>query len=198
MINKKNKIRKRYILLIVIAILPLFKLIHPNDYCFGVADLILIGGIAVLFFVAFLVVLFYNLYKISLKVELFNYRPILIFIVFGVCLYFGVSFHNQHLFKTKYQSFITADTNDLKGKLVLFTDGTCEFELKYESERYSCFFKGNYLYNKDTLVLQNVQLSDNELPKKFLVKDATLKGFNSDKIFFKQLNKNELETVKTK
>lgn len=189
MINKKNKIRKRYILLIVIAILPLFKLIHPNDYCFGVADLILIGGIAVLFFVAFLVILFYNFYKISLKVELFNYRPILIFVVFGVCLYLGVSFHNKQIFKSEYKAYKTSDTNDFKGKLKLFQDGTCEFELKYESANYSCYFKGTYLNNKDTLVLQNVHLSDNELPKKFLVKGSILKVINSDRIFFEELNK---------
>lgn len=184
MINKKNKIRKRYILLIVIAILPLFKLIHPNDYCFGIADLFIIGAIAVAFFIAFLVVLFYNLYKISLKVELFNYRPILIFVVFGVCLYLGVSYHDQHIFKTESNSFITSSSNDLNGKLLLFTDGTCEFELKYESARYSCFYKGNYFYKKDSLILQNIKLSDDELPKKFLVKEDTLIAFKADKAFF--------------
>ena len=48
------KLRKRYILLILLAILPFYKLIHLDDYCFGDVDLVIIGGFSVLFAIAFI------------------------------------------------------------------------------------------------------------------------------------------------
>ena len=70
------KIRKRYLGLILIALLPLTFLIHFGDYCFGVKELLIITGLAIFFLITFLAILFHNLYSIVLKKELFNYRPI--------------------------------------------------------------------------------------------------------------------------
>ena len=99
------KIRKRYLLLILIALLPLYFLIHTDDYCFGVAELLIIGGLAILFIIVFLVVFFNNLYGISLKRELFDANPLIIAAVYAVLLYLFVNYHDENVFKTKKMVF---------------------------------------------------------------------------------------------
>lgn len=81
-----KKIRKRYLLLIFLALLPFYKLYHPEDYCFGDVDLVIIGGLTILFVITFLSIVFYNLYSIALKKELFNFRPLIIATVFAFFL----------------------------------------------------------------------------------------------------------------
>lgn len=183
--KKKNKIRKRYIFLIFIALLPLFKLIHSNDYCFGVADLLLIAAIGVVFFIAFMVILFYNLYKVSLKRELFNIRPVIIFVVFGISLFFGLKYHDKNIFKTKKEKFVTKENTLPKSELILFTDKT--FELKNIKTEYTCFIKGNYLKKGDTLLFSNFDTSNEILEEKLIVKQDELISENSQRPLFKVL-----------
>lgn len=148
--SRKKTIRKRYIFLIILAIVPFYRFYHEEDYCFGDADLLIIGMLSVVFFIAFLVIFFINLYKISLRIELFNYRPVLILTVFSMALYFALKFHNKNVFKTEKQHFSSiSDAKDLH--LFLFTDKT--FEIKKKFTNYSCYYKGNFSYKGDTLFL---------------------------------------------
>lgn len=186
--RKKRKKTFRYILLIVIALTPLFKLIHLNDYCFGVADLLIISAIAVVFFIAFLVILFYNLYKISLKIELFDFKPLIIFFIFGVSLFFGVKFHDKNIFKTIKMSFINDSDLEKRLELRLFTDKT--FEYKETQIEYSCYNKGHYQFLNDTLRLEFLNTSFDKLEKKFILKDSILESAkNLQKIKFKNIKK---------
>jgi hypothetical protein len=47
------KIRKRYITLILLALLPFYKIIHDKNYCFGDLDLVIIAGFTILYVIAF-------------------------------------------------------------------------------------------------------------------------------------------------
>ena len=86
------KIRKRYILLIILSLLPFYKIIHFDDYCINDVDYFVIAFLSIIVLITFIAILFYNLYQISIQKELFNYRPLLIFVVFSIALYFGIKF----------------------------------------------------------------------------------------------------------
>lgn len=154
------KIRKRYILLILIALLPLFLLIHPDDYCFGVADLLIITGLVILFVIVFLVVVFNNLYSISLRKELFNFRPLIIAAVYAISLFFFVKYHDKNIFKTKSASFKIENITLPSSEIVLFEDNT--FEFKSAFVEYTCVYKGTYKFKKQYLFLDiNTPLKEN-------------------------------------
>lgn len=149
--SKKKVIRKRYLLLILLAILPFYRFYHEDDYCFGDADLVIIGFFVVIFIIAFLVILFNNLYKITLRIELFNFRPIIILGVFCISFFFALKYHNKNVFKEQKQHFISV-TNLEKVDLYLFNDTT--FEIKKKFKNYSCYYKGSFYYKGDTLFLK--------------------------------------------
>ncbi len=154
------KIRKRYVLLILIALLPLYFLIHPDDYCFGVAELLIIGGLVILFIIVFLVVVFNNLYGISLKRELFNFRPLIIAAVYAVSLYLFINYHDENVFKTKKMVFKIEENNTHNAKITLFTDKTFAFKTAYKE--YRCVNKGIFQLKNDTLYLKtNHKLTNN-------------------------------------
>jgi len=146
------KIRKRYILLILIALLPLIHLVHPGDFCYGVTEIIVIGAFALLFVVVFLVVLFNNLYGIALKKELFNYRPVLIAVVYTIVLLFLLCFHDDNLFKTPKLAFKSPATSKTNVRLTLFTDK--DFELKTLYKTYRCINKGTFTMQNDSIYLK--------------------------------------------
>jgi hypothetical protein len=154
------KLRKRYFLLILLALLPFYKLIHLDDYCFGDVDLLAIGALSVLFTIALITIVFYNLYRISLRNELFNFRPLIIAGVFGIALFFGLKYHNKNPFKDIKYSFIANNTRSINSKLLLFTDGT--FELKIIKFKNNCHFRGTYTYKSDSLFFKtNTNLDKN-------------------------------------
>jgi hypothetical protein len=155
------KIRKRYLLLILIALLPLYFLIHPDDYCFGVAELLIIGGLAILFIIVFLVVFFNNLYGISLKRELFDANPLIIAVVYAVFLYLFINYHDENVFKTKKMVFKTEDSTTQNAKITLFTDKTFEFKTVYRE--YRCVNKGVFRLTNDTLYLKTNHTLNNPM-----------------------------------
>ena len=146
------KIRKRYILLILIALLPLIHLVHPGDFCYGVTEIIVIGAFALLFVIVFLVVLFNNLYGIALKKELFNYRPVLIAVVYTIVLLFLLRFHDDNLFKTPKLVFKSPATSRTNVRLTLFIDK--DFELKTLYKTYRCINKGTFTMQNDSIYLK--------------------------------------------
>lgn len=145
------RIKKRHILLFLIGLLPFIKLIHLNDYCFGVSDLLIISGIAIVYIIAFLVIFFYNLYKISLKKELFNYITLIVLGSNSLLLFLGIMFHNKAITKEKKQLFVSKLINDKIHKIHLYNDAT--FDYKIETEIETCTKSGNYVVNKDTITL---------------------------------------------
>lgn len=145
------KLRKRYFLLILLAVLPFYKLFHPDNYCFGDLDLALIGLLVILFIIVFLTVFFYNLYKITLKKELFNFRPLIIAAIFTTSLYLGLEYHDENVFKNKLQVFKSYSKEKALLEINLFDDNT--FELKIINEESFCVEKGKYHFKRDTLFL---------------------------------------------
>lgn len=141
--------KKRYILLLVVAVLPLVKLIHIGDYCFGILDWLIIGGLSVLFFIIFLVTLFYNLYNISLKKEIFNFFPLVTACFLALALYVGYHYHEQPIFK-QLKAVYTEETSENKPtQISLFTNKT--FEFKSFFKEYHCIKKGTYEFKNKML-----------------------------------------------
>lgn len=150
--GKKKILRKRYILLSILAIIPFYNFVHFNDYCFGDKDLVVVGAFSVLFFIAFIVIVFYNLYNISLKKELFNYRPIIIFSLFICFLVISLKYHDKNLFKSLSATYKLENTKK-DVELSLYEDLTFEIiEYNFNSK---CYYKGDYFFRKDSVFFQS-------------------------------------------
>lgn len=145
------KLRRRYFLLITLALLPFYKLIHFSDYCFGDVDLLAIVALSVVFAITFITIVFYNLYKISLKKELFNFRPLIIAGVFSLTMYYGIEYHNKNVFKDKVDIFKSMSEGNKELEIVLFDDDTFEFKTTFNKN--TCVEKGTYYYKNDLLFL---------------------------------------------
>ena len=146
-----KKLRKRYLLLILLALFPFYRLIHPKNYCFGDVDLVIIAGLTILYIITFLSISFYNLYKITLKKELFNFRPLIITFVFSMSLYYTLEYHDKNLFKEKVKVFKSYTKEKEKLQISLFKNNT--FELRTIDSTFFCVEKGKYLFKNDTLFL---------------------------------------------
>lgn len=146
------KLRKRYILLILLALLPFYKLIHTDDYCFSDVDRLLIGLLTLLFVISFIAIVFYNLYRISLRNELFNGRPIIIAVIFSIALFLGFTYHDKNPFKNKTHVFNSTLKNSTALELVLFSDKT--FQFKTTLKDLICVKGGNYFFKKDSLYIK--------------------------------------------
>ncbi|WP_397445200.1 hypothetical protein [Polaribacter sp. R77954] len=147
-----KKVKKRYILLIILAFFPFYRLIHPDNYCFGDVDLLIIGGLTILYIVAFLSISFYNLYNITLKKELFNFIPLVITFFFSMSLYYTLQYHDKNIFKDRVQEFKSYSKEKSTLEINLFADKT--FELKTIDPRDFCVERGTYFFKKDTLFLK--------------------------------------------
>lgn len=147
------RLRKRYFVLMFLGFLPFYKLFHYDNYCFGDKDLLIVALWTVVFIIAFLAIVFQNLYTISIKKELLNVRPFIIAGVFFVALYVGLKFHDKNLFKTEVKTFKSIlDKNSLL-QISLFYDNT--FEFKNTVDKTTCVEKGTYFIKKDTLFLNS-------------------------------------------
>lgn len=145
------KIRKRYILLIILSILPFYKIIHFDDYCMNDVDYLVIAFLSIIVLITFLATLFYNLYLISIHKELFNYRPLLIFGVFSIALYFGVKYPDYTIIKSIDFEFSHKKHSKYAAKIILYNDNTFLFKTKMAAE--SCAKYGNYFFRNDSLFL---------------------------------------------
>ncbi|WP_439131806.1 hypothetical protein [Polaribacter sp.] len=147
-----KRVKKRYILLIVLAFLPFYRLIHSENYCFGDVDLLIIGGLTIVYIIAFISISFYNLYNITLTKEFFNFTPLIITFLFSMGLYYALQYHDKNLFKDKVQRFQGYSKEKASLEINLYNDNT--FELKTIDPRSFCVEKGTYFYKKDTLFLK--------------------------------------------
>ncbi|WP_405565170.1 hypothetical protein [Polaribacter sp. Asnod6-C07] len=155
------KLRKRYILLILLALLPFYKLYHKEDYCFGDVDLVIIGGLTLIFIITFLAIFFYNLYKITIKKELFNFTPLIITAVFAVVFNRALEYHDKAIFKDKVQIFNSFSKEKALLEIILFDDATFEFKTIYENSY--CVEKGTYEYKMDSLFFYKTNKIDGNI-----------------------------------
>lgn len=180
------KIRKRYILLILLSILPFYKIIHFGDYCINDVDYLVVAFLSILVLVTFLSIVFFNLYQISIQRELFNYRPLLIFGVFLVALYVGLKFPDKTFLKSSMYQFSNKIDNKSSVKIILFNDNSFRFKTKYTNE--ICVKKGTYRFENDSLFLKLDSFSKmetildtiyyfNKTEKKLLPKSINFSGF---------------------
>ena len=183
------KIRKRFILLIILSILPFFKIIHFDDYCINDVDYLVIAFLSIIVLVAFLAILFYNLYLISIHRELFNYRPLLIFIVFSIALYFGINYPDYKPFKRVEYKFSHKKNSKYAANIILYNDNTFIFKTKIATE--SCTKNGNYIFKNDSLFLTaNHTFKNSEIIDSVYVFNKTHKKLfpKSQKLPFFELN----------
>jgi hypothetical protein len=152
--------RRKHLLLIAFAILPFLSLIHFDDYCFGVADLLIIAGLTIVFFIAFIVMTFYDLYNLSIKKLRFNFIPLLIVAVFSISLFIGVKYQGKFLFKNQLHSFKDVSSEGNYIKIILFTNNS--FELRVSTIEETCTQKGIYQLKNDSLFLNKGDKSFND------------------------------------
>ncbi len=145
------KFKKRHLLLLLFAFLPFLNFIHFDDYCFGVAELLIIGGLTIVFFIAFLVISFHDLYNLSIDKLRFNFVPLTIVFFFSLLLFFAIKYHDKNFNKNEVQTFKNEIDGVVFNTLILFDDYT--FELSEISIQETCTKKGAYQFKKDSLFL---------------------------------------------
>jgi hypothetical protein len=155
------KIRKRYILLVVLGLFPFYRFVHTENYCFGDIDLVIVAGLTLFYIIAFLSISFFNLYKITIKKELFNFTPLIITFVFSMTLYYTLEYHNKPLFKNKVQVFKSTSKQEAVLEINLYDNNT--FELKTINPKSFCVEKGVYSYKQDTLFLGKSNIVDGNI-----------------------------------
>lgn len=145
------KIRKRYILLIVLSILPFYKIIHFGDYCINDVDYLIIAFLSIVVLVSFLSIALFNLYNISIRRELFNYRPYLIFAIFLVALYVGIKMQGKEVLKDEKHQFSIQISDESFAEITLYNDKTVRLKTNFDDEL--CVQKGTYIFKNDTLLI---------------------------------------------
>lgn len=145
------KFKKIHFTLIFFAILPFYNLSYFNDYCFGVADLLIVTGLTIVFFISFLVIVFYDLYNLSIRKTQFNFLPILVLVVFAISLFIAIKYQGKFLFKNPTKTFVNQIGEKNASKIILFTDSS--FEVHQAGKHEVCVKKGTYFFKKDTLFL---------------------------------------------
>jgi hypothetical protein len=153
--------KKIHFTLIFFAILPFLNFIHFNDYCFGVADLLIITGLTIVFFISFLVISFYDLYNLSIRKLRFNFLPLLILCIFSVFLFIGIKYQGKFLFKNIAKSYKNEIGEKTTSKIILFTDKT--FEVHQAGKNEVCVKKGIYYIENDSLFLDKKDTSFNDV-----------------------------------
>ncbi|PQJ77332.1 hypothetical protein [Polaribacter glomeratus] len=155
------KFKKIHLVLFVFALLPFLNIIYLGDYCFGVANLLIITGLTIVFVIAFLVITFYDLYNLSIKKLRFNFVPLLIVFIFSVSLFIGIKYQGKFLFKNQQISFKNEVGAEVTSRVILFTDKT--FEVKQALKNEVCTKKGTYYIKNDSLFLNKKDKSFKDL-----------------------------------
>ncbi len=148
------KFKKRYLYLVGLAILTLINVFHFGDYCYGALNTFLFIIFSVLFGLLFLIITFYNLYKISLKKERFDFAPGILLLFFLVLVLYAVKYPDYYIHKTQIKSFKSIKKIDsTTTKIALYSNKT--FEAKTILEKSDCTTKGSYFFKNDSLFLVN-------------------------------------------
>ena len=146
------KFKKRYISLVVLAILALYNVYHFDDFCYGVLNTFLFLVFSILLAIIFLIITFYNLYKISLKKEFFDFVPGILCLFFFSLVFLSTNYPNTYFHKSAVKSFKSVKESKLSSyKIILFDDMT--YESKTILEKSVCTQKGSYYFKSDSLFL---------------------------------------------
>jgi hypothetical protein len=182
------KLKKRYVLLFIFAVLSLYNVFHFGDYCYGILNTFRFIIFSVLFSAFFLIITFYNLYKISTKTERFDFVPGVLSIAFYSLIFLSTNYSNIYFHKSSIQSFIPVKMDSLTSyKIILFDDNT--FERKTILEKSECVKKGSFFFKNDSLYLVH---KNKELQNVFF---DTLYFYNKKEGFLSP-NNNTLEVFK--
>lgn len=147
------KFKKRYLILLLLAFLALYNVYHFNDFCYDVLNTFLFLVFSVLFALVFLIITFYNLYKISLKEEFFDFVPGILCLFFFSLVFLSVNYPDTYFHKSTVKSFKSLNESSLNSyKIILFDDMT--FESKTILEKSECTQKGSYYFKNDSLYLE--------------------------------------------
>ena len=147
------KFKKRYLTLLVLAFLALYNVYPFNDFCYNVLNTFLFLVFSILFALVFLIITFYNLYKISLKEEFFDFVPGVLCLFFSSLVFLSINYSDTYFHKSRVKSFKSLSKNDLVSyKIILFDDMT--FESKTVLEKSECTQKGSYYFKNDSLYLE--------------------------------------------
>lgn len=146
------KFKKRYFFFLLFAVLTFSNVIHFDDYCYDALNTFLFITFSVLFSGAFLIMTFYNLYKISLKKERFDFMPGILLLLFFSVVIFQIKYPKTFIFKTQIKSFKSLKKIDSTiTKVILYSNNT--FKSKTILKKSDCTKNGNYLIENDTLYL---------------------------------------------
>lgn len=148
------KLKKRYLFLVGVGILTFINVFHFGDYCYGILNTFLFIVFSILFGIFFLSITFYNLYKISLKKERFDFIPGILLLFFSILIIYTVKYPDFYIHKTRIKTFKSIRKIDsTTTKLILFSNYT--FEAKTILEKSECTKKGKYSIKNDSLYLKN-------------------------------------------
>lgn len=148
------KLKKRYFFLLLLAILTFSNAFHFSDYCYNSLNTFLFIVFSVLFGALFLIITFYNLYKISIKKERFDFVPGILLLFFSVFVIYSVKYPGYYIHKTEIKSFKSIKKIDSTTiRIILYSNYT--FESKTILEKSDCTKKGSYYFKNDSLYLKN-------------------------------------------
>lgn len=146
------KIKKRYLFLLLLAILTFSNTFYFSDYCYNSLNAFLFLVFSVLFGALFLIITFYNLYKISIKKERFDFVPGILLLLFSVFVIYSVKYPGYYIHKTEIKSFKSLKKIDATTtRIILYSNYT--FESKTILEKSDCTKKGSYFFKNDSLYL---------------------------------------------
>lgn len=167
------KFSKRHYGFILLLLMLTVKGIKFDDFCMDIVDKFILGGIGLLFFMVFLIVIFYNLYHISLKKEFFDFVSFIFLAVFTVVFYISFKSPGFEVFKTNFKTYESIKRDTKKVELQLFTDNSFLVVSKLENTK--CYCKGKYFIQKNKLIISD--FDKDKLPISSTLKIDEINGF---------------------
>jgi hypothetical protein len=134
--------------------------IHFGDYCTGVPDGIKLAFLFLIFFTVFSIIVIRDLYISKMRITKFNFWPVYTVFAFFT-IFILMSWLKGKLNESRV--ILTANMKSYPYRLNLLKDRS--FSLNERYIEMTCYYFGNYAWEKDTLTLH---FNDNQLHKKEL------------------------------
>lgn len=154
----KPKIIK-YIILILLGSLMLYQFIPIGDYCDGMANGLFFLALGVLFLLAFLIILIFDIIKRVKHKQQFDFIPLIIFIIVVGCNYSLLKVENKKFWTTEVLIADLEQDNFIRtNRITLYNNNS--FAITDFRTDYQCTIQGNYTLKGDTLKLDRKDLSE--------------------------------------
>ena len=143
---------------------------HFGDYCYGIGHGLLFILLSVLYLVTFIISISISIYSYFKNKQAINFIPLIITIV--TILVLTLAFNFEWLDSPKK---FTAG-NEFMGSTLSIKENN-SFLIKIQGHHMSCYYKGDYKINKDTLELLRKDIgtqTDNIFFNKYLIKGKNL------------------------